>query len=51
MAAVLAGRDKVIVDAEQVPGRRQLLLFDPNLFRVPPPVLDRGPRAPPGEIP
>ena len=28
------------------------LTFDPNLFRVPPPVLERGPRgSPPGEIP
>jgi P-type Cu+ transporter len=52
LATVLAGRDKVIVDADQVPGRRQLLLFDPNLFRVPPPVLERGPRGSPGaEVP
>jgi regulator of protease activity HflC (stomatin/prohibitin superfamily) len=35
----LSKRDKVIVDADKVPGRRHLLLFDPELFRPPPPVL------------
>jgi Cu+-exporting ATPase len=46
----LTGRDKLIVDSDRVPGRRQLLLFDPKDFRVPFPVLEapeRGPRPPP----
>jgi heavy metal translocating P-type ATPase len=30
LAAALGGRAKVIVDADRVPGRRQLLLFDPS---------------------
>jgi hypothetical protein len=47
MGQALAGRDKLIVDSAKVPGRRQLLLFDPKDFRVPFPVMDmqeRGPR-------
>ncbi|HJT78804.1 MAG TPA: SPFH domain-containing protein, partial [Gemmataceae bacterium] len=49
----LTGRDKLIIDADKVPGRRQLLLFDPELFRIPVPVLGmpaRGAanRPPPG---
>ena len=36
-AAVLAGRDKIILDADLVPGRRTIYLFDPELFRVPVP--------------
>ena len=31
----LAGRDKIIIDADQVPGRRTIYLFDPELFRGP----------------
>jgi Cu+-exporting ATPase len=49
----LTGREKMIVDADQVPGRRQMLLFDPELFRVPIPMFgppERGPaQAPRGE--
>ena len=37
---VLRQRDKVLIDAADVPGRRQLFLLDPDLFRVPP----AGPR-------
>jgi Cu+-exporting ATPase len=37
IARALADRPKVIVDADKVPGRRQLLLFDPEM--VPPVVL------------
>jgi hypothetical protein len=40
LTAVLSGRDKVIVDADRVPGRRQLLLFDPEQLR-PPVILPR----------
>jgi Cu+-exporting ATPase len=48
----LTGRDKLIVDADNVPGRRQLLLVDPELFRIPMPLMgtpERGPvqRRPP----
>jgi Cu+-exporting ATPase len=44
----LAGRDKLIVDSDKVPGRRQLLLLDPDQFRVPIPMMglpERGPRS------
>jgi P-type Cu+ transporter len=46
LGEALAGREKILIDADQVPGRRQLLLFDPDQFRVPAPVItpfDRGP--------
>jgi Cu+-exporting ATPase len=33
--SALAGRDKIIIDADQVPGRRTIYLFDPELFRGP----------------
>ena len=35
LAAALAGRDKIIIDADRVPGRRQLLMFDPEWLRPP----------------
>jgi regulator of protease activity HflC (stomatin/prohibitin superfamily) len=45
LGQALAGREKILIDADKVPGRRQLLLFDPEQFRIPTPVLppDRGP--------
>jgi Cu+-exporting ATPase len=39
LAQALAGRSKVIVDTDRLPGRRQLLLFDPEQFT--PPALPR----------
>jgi hypothetical protein len=39
LASALAGREKVIIDADRVPGKRQLLLLDPDLFKVPVPFL------------
>jgi Cu+-exporting ATPase len=35
LAQALSGRDKIIIDADQVPGRRHLLLIDPEQFRYP----------------
>src|SRR5262249_48005211 len=35
----LRGREKILIDAEKVPGRRQPLLSDPEQFRVPVPLL------------
>ena len=52
LANALQGRDKIIVDTEKVPGRRHLLLFDPDWFRPPPAMLltpERSPRRPMGE--
>jgi Cu+-exporting ATPase len=46
LSEVLAGREKIVIDADKVPGRRQLLLMDPAQFRVPVPILpppERGP--------
>jgi Cu+-exporting ATPase len=39
LGRALQGRELVLVDADKVPGRRQLLLLDPEQFRVPWPVL------------
>jgi Cu+-exporting ATPase len=39
LGQALAGRDKLIVDADKVPGRRHLLLFDPSQFAIPVPML------------
>jgi Cu+-exporting ATPase len=50
LAQALGGRDKLLVDGDKVPGRRNLLLIDPAEFRVPIPMLgmpERGPRQPP----
>jgi regulator of protease activity HflC (stomatin/prohibitin superfamily) len=51
LAAALTGREKVIVDADKVPGRRHLWLLPFDAFRVPVPIMagppERGPMAPP----
>jgi Cu+-exporting ATPase len=44
VARALADRSKVIVDAEKVSGRRQLLLFDPEQVRPPVPLPPVGER-------
>jgi P-type Cu+ transporter len=38
---VLKSRDKVMVDAPEVPGRRHLFLVDPDLIRLPSLVIPR----------
>lgn len=35
--SVLAGRDKVLIDADKVPGRRTLWMIDPETLRLPTP--------------
>jgi hypothetical protein len=45
LGEALAGREKMIIDAERVPGRRQLLLIDPDQLRVPVPILAPGGRS------
>jgi Cu+-exporting ATPase len=41
---VLRGRDKILIDAADIPGKRHLLLMDPETPRLPPNVLTpRGP--------
>jgi Cu+-exporting ATPase len=56
LGRALAGREKILIDADQLPGRRQLLLFDPDQSRVPIPALtaprrrmDASPGAGPAE--
>jgi Cu+-exporting ATPase len=44
-AKSLAGRDLVLIDADNVRGQRQLMLFDPDLLRMPIPMW-QPPRAP-----
>jgi Cu+-exporting ATPase len=51
LARALTGRDLVLVDADRVPGRRHLLLFDPEQFRVPVPVIMPQDRTPPARAP
>ena len=46
LGSVLAGREKVVIDADKIPGRRHLFLFDPEKFRVPFPVLMQDRNAP-----
>ncbi|GIW81088.1 MAG: hypothetical protein KatS3mg105_2895 [Gemmatales bacterium] len=36
IGGALNGRSKIIIDADKVPGRRQLLIFDPEDLRPPP---------------
>jgi Cu+-exporting ATPase len=57
LAGALVDREKVIIDADKVPGRRHLLFIDPEQFRFPVPfVLPREgsptpPRSPRAEMP
>jgi HflK protein len=54
VVAVLSKREKVLVDADQISGRRHLFLFDPDLFRPTIPLMglpERSPRPPRGEGP
>ena len=50
LGRALNGRDLVLIDADKVPGRRTLLLFDPDQFRVPVPMFmpqrEPPPRSP-----
>jgi hypothetical protein len=39
LTKVLAGREKVLIDADKVPGRRHLLLLDPDQLRPTMPIL------------
>src|SRR5262249_6827542 len=49
LGAALKDREKILIDAEKVPGQRQLLLFDPKDFS--PPLLGFPPAAPRHEGP
>jgi Cu+-exporting ATPase len=35
----LGGRDKILIDADKVPGRKHLMILDPDLLRTPTPLL------------
>lgn len=43
LVEVLQGRDKVLIDSGEVPGRRHLFLLDPDLLRFPSPVAPPNP--------
>jgi Cu+-exporting ATPase len=43
LGRALAGRDKVLIDSDRVPGRRQLFLFDPEPLRAPLPGMFAAP--------
>jgi Cu+-exporting ATPase len=48
LGQALTGREKMIIDADKVPGRRHLLLMDPEQLRIPVPMLmpERGRQRP-----
>jgi HflK protein len=46
LTKVLGLRNKVIVDADNLPGKRHLMMVDPDWFRPPPPVFLPGDRLP-----
>lgn len=50
LSAALANRDKIFIDADKVPGRRNLWLLPPGLFGSPMPGMMPAPRTPPPEI-
>ncbi|MBI3411941.1 MAG: cation-translocating P-type ATPase family protein [Planctomycetes bacterium] len=39
VSKALAGRDMVLIDADKIHGQRNLMLFDPDVFRPPPVIL------------
>ncbi|MBI1830770.1 MAG: hypothetical protein HYR84_04885, partial [Planctomycetes bacterium] len=41
VAKALTGRDLLLIDADKINIRRNLMLFDPELFRAPPPIFMR----------
>ena len=43
VSQALKGRDLLLIDAERVPGQRNLMLFDPELMRVPAPLMPLKP--------
>ena len=47
LASALAGRDKVVIDAENVPGRRRLWLTPLQPFPFPAAMTPRDPREGP----
>jgi hypothetical protein len=47
VSQALTGRELMLIDADRLPGRRHLLLFDPNQFRVPVPIFMPPDRNPP----
>jgi Cu+-exporting ATPase len=51
LGRALSGRDKLLIDADKVPGRRHLLLVDPEQFRIPVPVLGLPDRTQPPRSP
>ena len=47
VANALSGRDLILIDSDKLVGRRNLMLFDPEILRTPFPMLPlRDPRAP-----
>jgi regulator of protease activity HflC (stomatin/prohibitin superfamily) len=47
LGQVLSGREKLLIDAEKVNGKRNLFLFDPEAFRLPMPLMSAPERGPP----
>ena len=43
----LSGRELILIDSEKVKLNRNLMMFDPELFRAPPPIIMRPPLPPP----
>jgi Cu+-exporting ATPase len=51
IGSALAGRDMLLVDAQKIGGRRQLILFDMDQFRLPIPIVMPQDRNPPPRAP
>jgi hypothetical protein len=51
LGQALSGREKLLIDAEKVSGKRNLLMFDPDVFRMPLPSMNGLERAPPRAAP
>lgn len=51
LSQALTGRDLLLVDADKIPGNRQLYLLDPEQLRVPVPVFFPPDRNPPDRAP
>jgi Cu+-exporting ATPase len=51
LSQVLRGQEKLLIDSETVKGKRNFLLFNPDVYRVPFPVMPSLERAPPRSSP
>jgi hypothetical protein len=51
LGQALSGREKLLIDAEKINGKRNFLMFDPDVFRMPLPLMSAPERTPPRGAP